>query len=112
MIENAIKFVQPGGEVEVTAWGDQDEVGVTVKDNGPGIPADAREHIFDRFYRADPARGRESVAAGSALRSAGRLRVPTVAGSGSRARKGKGSAFSLALPRAWQTARFCPNAGK
>jgi signal transduction histidine kinase len=39
MIENAIKFVQPGGEVQVTAWGRGDEVGVTVTDNGPGIPA-------------------------------------------------------------------------
>jgi heavy metal sensor kinase len=100
MIENAIKFVQPGGEVEVTTWGEDDEVGVTVRDNGPGIPADAREHIFDRFYRADPARGRDVGGSGLGLAicsevakaHGGRLWVES--------EEGKGSSFTLALPRA------------
>ena len=99
MIENAIKFVQPGGEVKVTAWGRDHEVGVTVADNGPGIRADARARIFDRFYRADPARGRDVGGSGLGLAicheiataHGGRLWVES--------EEGKGSAFSLALPR-------------
>jgi heavy metal sensor kinase len=97
-IENAIKFSEPGGAVSVSAWQRNGEVGVTVTDRGPGIPADARTHVFDRFYRADPARGREGSGSGLGLSicrevadaHGGRVWVES--------EEGKGSAFSLALP--------------
>jgi signal transduction histidine kinase len=97
-IENAIKYTEPGGTVRVTTWCDAREVGVTVSDDGPGIPAEARAHIFDRFYRVDTARGRGG---GSGLGLAicrevakahdGRVWVESDVGSG--------SSFTLALPR-------------
>lgn len=98
-IENAIKFGRPGGEVSVRSWRNGDEVGVTVTDDGPGIPAADREHVFDRFYRADRARGRDGGGSGLglaicreiALAHGGRVWVES--------EEGKGSAFSLALPR-------------
>jgi heavy metal sensor kinase len=98
LIENAIKFVPPGGEVHVTTWRRSDEVGVTVTDNGPGIPAGAREQVFDRFYRADGARGRDG---GSGL---GLAICREIAGAhGGRvwveSEEGEGSAFSLSLPQ-------------
>jgi heavy metal sensor kinase len=97
-IENAIKFTQAGGEVAVTSWRDNGEVGVTVRDNGPGIPPEARAHVFDRFYRADPARRRDGSGSGLGLAicreiaeaHGGRVWVDS--------REGAGSAFSLALP--------------
>ena len=98
-IENAIKYSSEGGEVRVAAWRNGEEVGVTVTDNGPGIPAEAKAHIFDRFYRVDRDRGRDSGGSGLGLAIAheiaiahgGRVWVDSV--------EGEGSAFSLALPR-------------
>ena len=97
LIENAIKFSRPGGEVRVSAWRRGDEVGVTVADDGPGIPADSRAHIFERFYRVDRARGRDAGGSGLGLAicreiaNAHRGRVWV------ESEEGKGSAFSLAF---------------
>jgi heavy metal sensor kinase len=98
-IENAIKYARPDGHVRVTAWCSDDEVGVTVADDGPGIRAEARAHIFDRFYRVDGARGRDTGGSGLGLAicreiagaHGGRVWVES--------EEGAGSAFTLALPR-------------
>jgi heavy metal sensor kinase len=98
-IENAIKFGHPGGTVRVTAWRDTDEVGVTVADDGPGIPAEARAHVFDRFYRADPARGRDGGGSGLGLAICREIATAHGGRVWVESEEGKGSAFSLALPR-------------
>ena len=98
-IENAIKYAGPGGQVRVTTWSHGDRVGVTVVDDGPGIPPEAGPHIFDRFYRVDSARSREHGGSGLGLAicheiadaHGGRVWVES--------EEGSGSAFSLALPR-------------
>jgi heavy metal sensor kinase len=105
LIENAIKFTPSGSSVRVTTWRRGSEVGVTVSDEGPGIPAEDRERLFDRYYRADSARGRNVGGSGLglaichevALAHGGRLWFESAAGGG--------SAFFLALPswRAMQT---------
>jgi heavy metal sensor kinase len=97
LIENAIKFSPAGTRVRVAGWREHGEIGVTVTDTGPGIPEEARAHVFDRFFRVDHARGREG---GSGLGLAicreianahgGRVWVDSEPGSG--------SAFSFALP--------------
>jgi len=59
IMDNALKFTPPDGRVELSASSDgQAAVSVRIRDNGKGIPPDAMPHVFDRFYRADPARSR------------------------------------------------------
>jgi len=103
LIENAIKFSPAGGEVRVTAWRRDHETGLTVTDQGPGIPARAREHVFDRFFRSDDARGRTVGGSGLGLAICrevarahdGRVWVES--------REGEGSSFSIALPARLQS---------
>jgi heavy metal sensor kinase len=98
-LDNAIRFTPRGGTVRALAWGHGDEVGVMVVDDGPGIPAEARPHVFDRFYRADASRGRDgggtglglAICAEVARAHGGRVWVDSA--------EGRGSAFSIALPR-------------
>jgi heavy metal sensor kinase len=99
-IENAIKYAPVGGSVRARAWTLDDEVGVTVEDDGPGIPADARPHIFDRFYRVDRSRGREGGGSGLGLAICKEIAAAHGGRVWVESEEGKGSAFSLALPRA------------
>jgi signal transduction histidine kinase len=98
VIDNAIKFSAPGGEIQVTTWSEGQRVGVTVTDNGPGVSADARPHVFERFYR-DTAGG-AAAARGSGLGLAICREIVTAHGGSMwlQSERGRGSAFSLALP--------------
>ena len=58
LMDNAVKFTEPGGRVRVRVGGPAHRPFLTVEDNGIGIPGDQLPHIFERFYRGDPARTR------------------------------------------------------
>ena len=58
VLDNAVKFTPAGGGVTVAVAASGGEVRVTVEDTGPGIAPDQLPHIFERFYRGDPARAR------------------------------------------------------
>jgi two-component system OmpR family sensor kinase len=61
IVENALKFTPAGGRVELIASSEgRSGVRIAVCDSGRGIPSEALPHIFDRFYRVDPARSRQS----------------------------------------------------
>jgi heavy metal sensor kinase len=67
LVDNAIKFSPRGGTVSVTTGRRDGEVLVTVVDEGPGIPPDAREAVFDRFHRLDASRTRATGGSGIGL---------------------------------------------
>lgn len=68
LVENAIKYGRPGGHVEVGARPTQKgKIELWVKDDGPGIPVEAQPRIFERFYRVDRARSRETGGTGLGL---------------------------------------------
>ncbi|HEY4955984.1 MAG TPA: HAMP domain-containing sensor histidine kinase [Gemmatimonadaceae bacterium] len=62
LLDNAIKFTPEGGEVRVRVASIDGRVTLIVEDSGIGIPPDQLQHVFDRFYRGDRARGRSEGA--------------------------------------------------
>jgi signal transduction histidine kinase len=62
LVDNALRYTPAGGRVQVRVARDGDRARVEVADTGPGIPAEERERVFDRFYR-----GRNAPAGGSGL---------------------------------------------
>jgi len=77
LLDNAIKFTPAGGAVRVACERAGGEYALTVRDSGPGIPVEAHEKIFERFFRLDPARTQDRPALGAAEPTA-----PTTAGAG------------------------------
>lgn len=67
LIDNAIKYGNEDGFVKVTLKEDDDEVKIAVADNGIGIPANAKDRIFERFYRVDKSRSKELGGTGLGL---------------------------------------------
>jgi two-component system phosphate regulon sensor histidine kinase PhoR len=99
LLNNAVKFNRPDGEVRVEVLRTKDdEVSVSVADNGIGIPSADLPRLFERFYRVDKARSRELGGTGLGLsivkhiveRMHGRVTVES--------QLGKGSVFTILLP--------------
>ncbi len=67
VLDNAVKFSPPGGQVVVDAAAEGAEVVVAVSDAGPGIPADEIRRVFERFYRGRMARANEPTGFGLGL---------------------------------------------
>jgi two-component system sensor histidine kinase SenX3 len=98
LLDNAVKYSEPGSTIEARARTDGTWVDVTVRDHGIGIPRRDLERIFERFYRVDRARSRETGGTGLGLaivrhvasNHRGEVRVQS--------REGVGSTFTLRLP--------------
>lgn len=67
LVENAIKYSKENGKVKVTLDADHQAFSVEVSDNGIGIPEDALEHIYERFYRVDKSHSRQIGGTGLGL---------------------------------------------
>ncbi len=98
LIDNAIKYTPEGGHVAVTLAAQGRNAVLTVQDDGIGIPESDVPHIFDRFYRVDKARSRQSGGTGLGL-SIVRQMVQLHGGNVSVApAPEKGSVFTVVLP--------------
>jgi signal transduction histidine kinase len=101
MVTNAIKYTPRGGTVALTLEESEDWVTITVRDTGIGIAAGDLPHIFDRFWRADPARSRTGDRPGTGLGLAITKWIAEAHGGSItvQSRPGRGSIFTVQLPR-------------
>lgn len=100
LIDNAIKYGKPDGLVEVSGRLLDDKwVEVSVRDDGPGIPADAKDRVFERFYRIDRARSRDAGGTGLGLSIVKHIVQSHGGEVWIESELGKGSTFFFTLPR-------------
>lgn len=98
LMDNAIKYTEPGGLVSLSSESRKGEIEFVVSDSGPGIPAEHLDRIFERFYRVDKARSKEKGGTGLGLAivkhtaglHGGRVKVDSTLG--------RGSIFTLIIP--------------
>jgi two-component system phosphate regulon sensor histidine kinase PhoR len=99
LIDNAIHYNKAGGEIRVSAEVESDALYLAVIDSGYGIPSEELPRIFERFYRVDKARARESGGTGLGL-SIVKHAIESQGGTISvTSRLGTGSTFTIRLPK-------------
>lgn len=103
LVENAIKYNHDYGYVKVTLDADHQFATIRVEDNGIGIPKEAHEHIFERFYRVDKSHSREiggtglglSITRNAILMHRGSIKIES--------EEGEGTVFIVKIPIIYQT---------
>lgn len=100
LLDNAVRYTLPSGRITVTATSKNGEVVIAVCDTGIGIPKADQERIFERFYRVDAARSRESGGTGLGLSVAKHLVEAQGGHIEVQSEIGRGSTFSVFLPSA------------
>jgi two-component system, OmpR family, sensor histidine kinase SenX3 len=99
LLDNAVKYSESGSPVEITVSTNDTELEIAVRDHGIGIPSRDIDRIFERFYRVDRARSRETGGTGLGLAIVRHVAVNHGGDVRVESRQGEGSTFTLTLPR-------------
>ncbi|MDA8336147.1 MAG: ATP-binding protein [Peptococcaceae bacterium] len=101
LVGNAVRFSRPGGSIElVAARSGPDRIGISVRDNGPGIPAEELPHIWERFHRVEKSRSRSLGGTGLGLAIVKHIVEAHGGTVAVQSELGLGSTFSFTLPAA------------
>ena len=98
LVENAIKYNMEEGWVRVTLDADHKFFYLKVQDSGIGIPEDVQDRIFERFYRVDKARSRETGGSGLGLAITRNVVLMHKGAIKLSSKEGEGSTFTLRIP--------------
>jgi two-component system phosphate regulon sensor histidine kinase PhoR len=98
LLENAVKYTEPGGHIFLKAAAQNGHLEVRVEDSGQGIPPADLPHIFERFYRADKARSREQGGTGLGLSIVKHIIQLHGGAVAAESKYGKGTTIILHLP--------------
>ena len=98
LIENGIKYNVDGGWIRVSLNADHKNLYINVADSGVGIPEDCVEHIFERFYRVDKARSRDTGGTGLGLAISKNIIVMHKGIINVYSEPGKGTTFTVRVP--------------
>ena len=100
LVENAIKYGRSAGRVSIGAKArSESEVEIWVRNDGPGIPPESRERVFERFYRVDRARSAETGGTGLGLSIVKHIVQAHGGEVGVSSEPGKGTTFFFTLPK-------------
>lgn len=98
LIENSIKYTPDGGEVKVTTQSDLQDVFIIVQDTGIGIAKEEQAKIFERFYRTDKTRNRQTGGTGLGLSITYKTIIMHNGSIQVESEEGKGSTFTVQIP--------------
>ncbi|WP_240809765.1 cell wall metabolism sensor histidine kinase WalK [Actinomadura sp. WMMA1423] len=98
LLANAVRYTPAGGRVSLRARADGDDVLIEVADTGPGIAPEHLPHVFDRFWRAEKSRSRQTGGSGLGLAIVRQLAEAHGGSAAVRSEPGRGATFVLRLP--------------
>jgi signal transduction histidine kinase len=99
LLENAIHYSPEGAAINITIWKSNNSCHCAVQDNGPGIAAKHQPYIFERFYRTDASRNRQTGGVGLGLAIARALILAQGGTISVESEEGSGSTLHFCLPR-------------
>lgn len=99
LLDNALKYTPKGGEIRLSAKERNKSISVAIADSGPGIPEEALPHIFERFYRVDSDRSRETGGTGLGLTIAYEIVRQHGGSIEVKSKVGKGTTFIVTFPK-------------
>jgi signal transduction histidine kinase len=100
LVDNAVRYTRPGGRVDVRVTGDGTTVSIQVTDTGLGIPTKDLHRVFERFYRVDRARSRDTGGTGLGLAIVKHVAENHGGSVDVTSELGNGSTFAVTLPAA------------
>jgi signal transduction histidine kinase len=98
LLDNALRYALPGSPVTVTAERDGTDARLSVQDHGPGLSLEDQQRVFDRFYRADRSRSRQSGGLGLGLAIARAIVEAHQGDIQVQSEPGQGTTFAFVLP--------------